>query len=175
MVFSGGPSITGCSGVTVSAGAKNNMSSCESGRDYKQSGVKASTTNNIYGIYDMSGGSWERAMAAIASVEGIFQAASSGFSEQPNSKYFDLYPNNTASTDFSKGKLGDATKEVRKKDGTNANGWYGDYGYFPYTAFEPWFTRGGHASDREAAGLVRVIAFNCEASSYNGARAVLTP
>ena len=28
-----------------------------------EKGVKASTTGNVYGIYDMSGGSWERVAA----------------------------------------------------------------------------------------------------------------
>ncbi len=170
-----GPSITGCSGQTVSASVKNNMTSCESGRDYKQAGVKASTTNNIYGIYDMSGGTWERAMAAIASPEGTFQSAYSGFTEQPDSKYFDLYPNTTSSTDFSNGKLGDATKEVRKKEGTNANGWYNDYGYFPYTASAPWFGRGGYARYGTGAGLFGVDDSSGGAGSNGGARAVLAP
>ena len=170
-----GPSITGCSGQTVSASVKNNMIACESGREYKQAGVKASTTNNIYGIYDMSGGTWERTMAAIASAEGVFQSANSGFAEQPDSKYFDLYPNNTASTDFSKGKLGDATKEIRKTATGNSNGWFGDYGYFPYVASYPWFYRGGYATDGTVAGLGYVGNSVGGAYSASGSRAVLTP
>ena len=170
-----GPSITGCSGTSVSASVMNNMTACEIGRDYKQAGVKASTTNNIYGIYDMNGGTWERTMAAIASSEGTFQSASSGFSTQPDSKYFDLYPNTTSSTNFSNGKLGDATKEVRKKEDTNANGWYNDYGYFPYTASPPWFYRGGNANGGASAGLFYVNDSRGSASSSGGARAVLAP
>ena len=170
-----GPSITGCSGKSASASVMNNMTSCESGRDYKREGVKASTTNNIYGIYDMSGGTWERAMAAIASSEGTFQSASSGFSTQPDSKYFDLYPNNASSTDFSNGKLGDATKEVGKVATGNYNGWYNDYGSFPHTSSTPWFHRGGSASYGAYAGLFYVGNSSGGASSYGGARAVLTP
>ena len=167
-----GPSITGCSGQTVNAGVKNNMTACESVRDYKQAGVKASTTNNIYGIYDMSGGAYERTMAAIASTHGTFIFADSGFSTQPDSKYFDLYPNNTESTDFSKGKLGDAIKEVRKNVST---GWYGDYGYFPNTSSYPWFHRGGYADSGSIAGLLYVDDSFGLAYSSGGARAVLAP
>ncbi len=170
-----GPSITGCSGASVSASVMNNMTSCESGRDYKHEGVKASTTNNIYGIYDMSGGGWEGTMAAIASAEGTFQSSSSGFSTQPDSKYFDLYPNNTSSTDFSKGKLGDATKETRKVDTGNGNGWYGDYGWFPYTPSSPWFGRGGYAYDGSGTGLVRFGYSHGGKYSHVCSRAVLTP
>ena len=170
-----GPSITGCSGTSVSAGVKNNMTSCEEGRDYKKEGVKASTTNNIYGIYDMIGGTRERIMSAIASAEGIFQSGNSGFIEQPDSKYFDLYPNNIESTDFSKGKLGDATKETRKVANGNTNGWNNDYGYFPYMSSATWFYRGGHASSGVGAGLFDVRYSSGYTNSSIGAHAVLTP
>ena len=169
-----GPSITGCSGNEVSAEVKNNMTSCEEERDYKHEGVKASTTNNIYGIYDMSGGTWERPMAAIANIDGTFAFSSTGFSKQLDSKYFDLYPNNTASIDFSNGKLGDATKEVRKKEWTNANGWYNDYGYFPYTDYNAWFHRGGVSNSGSASGLFYVSYTAGGILSNGGSRAVLT-
>ena len=41
-------------------------------------GIGASTTGNIYGIYDMSGGLWDRAMGNMAAEGGGFYAAGSG-------------------------------------------------------------------------------------------------
>ena len=51
-----GPSITGCSGSSVSAGIANSMSSCANGYSWSRLGVNASVNSNITGIYDMSGG-----------------------------------------------------------------------------------------------------------------------
>ena len=58
-----GATITGCSGETVSAAVMSNMNSCESGNTYIE--AKASTTGNITGIYDMSGGNFEYVMGVI--------------------------------------------------------------------------------------------------------------
>ncbi len=169
-----GPSITGCSGVSKAAEIKNNMIACESGRDYKQEGVKASTTGNIYGIYDMSGGSWEKTMASIANIDGSFISASSGFTEQPDAKYYDLYPTTTGYLDFSQGKLGDATKETRTNLDSEKNGWYEDFGYFPQSiSSSSWFYRGGYAVHETDAGLYNISRLDGGMDTENSSRAVL--
>ena len=63
-------SITGCSASTASAGVSSNQSSCASEYAYNGSSNKASTTGNISGIYDMSGGNWEYVMGVIQDVSG---------------------------------------------------------------------------------------------------------
>ena len=63
-------SITGCSASTASAGVSSNQSSCASGYAYNGSNNKASTTGNISGIYDMSGGNWEYVMGVIQDASG---------------------------------------------------------------------------------------------------------
>lgn len=148
-----GPSITGCSGTSVSVGVKSNMTVCEAGRDYKQAGVNASTTGNITGIYDMSGGTWERTMAVMRDEVGNILYSSSGFgaSNMPDSKYYDLYETKTGDYDFTKGKLGDATREIIKKKNVASGGWYNDYSYIPDVSY-PWFNRGGCANDGNGAG-----------------------
>ena len=65
-----GASITGCSASTSSSGVSSNQSSCASGYAYNESSNKASTTGNISGIYDMSGGAWEYVMGVIQDVSG---------------------------------------------------------------------------------------------------------
>ena len=63
-------SITGCSSSTATARVSSNQSSCASGYAYDGSNNKASTTGNISGIYDMSGGTWEYVMGVIEDVSG---------------------------------------------------------------------------------------------------------
>ena len=122
------------------------------------SGVGASTTGNIYGIYDISGGLWDRAMGNMVADDGGFNAAGSGTwitNLYPVLKYYDRYSYGTTYNDaaaYKRGKLGDATKEILKKSGSDNNGWYSNYTYFPYSD-NSWFYRGSHASHGSAAGI----------------------
>ena len=110
-----GATITGCSGETVSAAVMSNMNSCESGNTYIE--AKASTTGNITGIYDMSGGNFEYVMGVItinnklvsgnhnrwnSGFNGIYSAPGNNDSDAtilektdgidyPDSKYYNLY------------------------------------------------------------------------------------
>ena len=62
--------VTGCSGDSASAATNSNNSACEAGYAWNEVNNKASTTGNISGIYDMSGGNWEYMMAVIADSNG---------------------------------------------------------------------------------------------------------
>ena len=118
---------TGCAGDSVSA---SRSSSCNQWNT--TTGVNASTTGNIYGIYDMSGGAWEYVMG------NYNKTASESYSgidfNSIDSKYYDVY----TGEDVSYGMLGDATKETQ--------GWNSDYASF-VDLFSPWFMRGGLYSD----------------------------
>ena len=63
-------SITGCSASSTSATVNSNQSSCSSGYAYNEENNKASTTGNISGIYDMSGGNWEYVMGVVKDASG---------------------------------------------------------------------------------------------------------
>ena len=140
-------------------------------------GVGASTTGNIYGIYDMSGGLWDRAMGNMAAAGGGFYAASSGTWSTglyPTLKYYDRYTYGTTYNDgaaYKRGKLGDATKEILKavKD---YGGWYSDYSWFPSSG-GPWFYRGGHAGVGSRAGAFSFSRSWGGASSRHGSRVAL--
>ena len=136
---------TGCAGSSVSA---SYSSSCNQWNT--TNGVKASTTGNIYGIYDMSGGAWEYVMGNMTDSSGAFYPRSSGLS-QPDSKYYDSYAYGTSWNDFSRGHLGDATKEVLS-DSSGGYAWNDDYAYFVYSS-NPWFVRGGDYSHGGGAGV----------------------
>ena len=97
-----------------------------SGTSYKTN-IRQSTTGNITGIYDMSGGALEYVMGNYNK-----QAGSTGFtvSEVP-AEYIDIY----SGTSVSASHLGDATGETA--------GWYSNYDFFVNSS-KPWFGRGGY-------------------------------
>lgn len=56
-------------------------------------GTGASTTGNVYGVYDLNGGAEEAVMANSLNQDGSFnlQSAKSYFNSPPNAKYYDSY------------------------------------------------------------------------------------
>ncbi len=141
--------ITGCAGNSVSEGS---YSGCQNNYD-TGNGPKASTTHNIYGIYDMSGGSWERVMGGMYNSDGTtIMLSSSGFDQatidsEEMSKYINKYSYGTTCNDqtaYNRRQLGDGTGEVR--------GWNGDYSLFVYSEY-PWFARGGFYGNGASAGV----------------------
>ena len=136
---------TGCAGLSVSA---SSSSSCNAWNT--STGVNASTTGNVYGIYDMSGGAWEYVMGNMVDENGAFYPSNSELT-QPESKYYDSYAYGTSWNDFSRGHLGDATKEVLS-DSSGGYAWNDDYAYFVYSSY-PWFLRGGDYDYRSGAGV----------------------
>ncbi|MDD3392949.1 MAG: hypothetical protein PHE54_05375 [Bacilli bacterium] len=97
-------------------------------------GVKASTTGNIYGIYDMAGGLAEAVMAYTKTTD---DNNLSGFTEAPDETYYDLYQSGEESDTkeaYNRKIYGDGTGEV--------NNWYGCTSYM-ITSKKPFFIRGG--------------------------------
>ena len=129
-----GDPVCGCANTVINA-PHIVRSTCLDGYSYKDvKGFKASTTKNIYGIYDLSGGNWESLMGIYKNI-----ISNSGFSSMPDRKYYDLYN----STDGIKG-------DFTNKDGTA--GWYADYAA-PITSDMPYSYRGGFTVDTNQSGL----------------------
>ena len=115
--------------------------------------VAQSTTGNIYGVYDMSGGAWERVMGNTKNSSNAFYSSDAGFTTAPDAKYYDSYKYDLSSnTTHARGKLGDATKETLTTFGNTSGGWYSDYAIFPYSS-GPWFSRGGGCGNGTVAGV----------------------
>ena len=133
-------------------------------------GTKASTTGNIYGIYDMSGGAYEYVMGNMVNSSGAFYSSSAVFSTLPDSIYYDSYTYGTSYTTHGRGKLGDATKETLKIFGSASGGWYSDAASFPYLS-DSWFGRGGYYNIGSNADLFNFARNSGYANSYS-ARAV---
>ena len=133
---------TGCAGSSVSA---LYASTCNAWNT--ATGVNASTTGNIYGIYDMSGGAWEYVMGNYNDTIKYAE-----FSSMPEAKYYDKYTGTDSDSDFTKYHLGDATKETLKTKSTRVpNSWYGDYNYSVNSSF-PWVARGADDYNSTSAG-----------------------
>lgn len=132
---------TGCAGDSV---ASDGTSGCL--RQYNTTnGVKASTTGNIYGIYDMVGGSWER-VAAYVDNNNINLSTNGLQLINADDKYKDvyekgLYDDQGHNYELTASRKGDAIWETSGSvDG--AYSWYSDYACMPNNEF-PWFGRGG--------------------------------
>ena len=163
------------SNFTTGCGAAAGSSSSRGCNAYNTAnGMLASTTGNIYGVYDMSGGAWEYVMGNMVNRSGTFYPSSAGFSSAPNAKYYDKYTYSTSSSNHGRGKLGDATKETSSSFGGSTGGWYSDYAFFVYSS-DSWFIRGGSYLNRSSAGVFDFDSNTGGAIGSSSARAVLIP
>jgi len=97
-----------------------------SGTSYKTN-TGQSTTGNITGVYDMTGGAFEYVMGNYNKRAG---SSALTVSTVPN-EHIDIY----SGTSVAASHLGDATGETA--------GWYGDFAGFVNSS-NPWFIRGGY-------------------------------
>ncbi len=141
--------ITGCSYGEPSNG--NTDYGCHYTYDIDINGTGSSTTGNIYGIYDMSGGAWEFIMANYNGIgmENIII----------DSKYYDQYTSDNTNTACS-GKicLSHALSET--------NNWYNDSWTMVNSAY-PWIIRGGYYGDKTDAGIFHYYNY-ISSGRYNG-------
>ena len=129
-----------------------------------------STTGNITGVYDMSGGAYEYVMGWYSGASDTFGSTSdtneSGFTSALDSKYWDEYTTTNALTACNGGICyGHALSET--------NGWYSDYALF-VSAGTPWFIRGGTSYNGANAGAFIFNYLNGRADNYYGFRSVLS-
>ena len=154
-------------------------------------GQSASTTGNVYGVYDMSGGAYEYMMgnmvysngqqmsgygtsnnynSAFTGYLGNDKTTFTGTYSFPSKRYYDKYSYGTSNTEYTRGKLGDATKEMAPTGGTG--NWYRDYANFVNSNY-PWVLRGGYYGDGANAGAFYFHYNNGNAYTYFSARSVL--
>ena len=137
------------------------------GNDYVTN-VNQSTTGNIYGVYDMSGGVNEYVMGVNIS-ESTVIVGESGFatSTLPNNKYYNTYTNTgtyTSPVTNYTNNMQHALLETKE--------WYGDNSYF-VTSSGPWFIRGGYYGNEGDEGVFAHFIVNGVRTSRNGSRFAL--
>ncbi len=176
---------TGCVGDKVDAAVKLNNNGtqpamCDVDKQWNIGGVKASTTGNMYGIYDMNGGAYDHIMGVLIKQTGDGPYLDrSGFDGNTisDSKYYDLYTFDTSYTTYERGHLGDATREiVQNLKDSNTGGWNGDTILFPSLGIDvwQWFSRGGWYAEAARAGLFNFIRIYYGANTGSSIRVVLT-
>jgi len=148
--------------------------------------IQQSTTGNIYGIYDTSGGLWEYVAGYIntrdqysntvdSNTEDVIEANGSSLLAA-DYKYKDLYNrtienNGVENFNLSSNKKGDAVWETSSTEtstiGGNVNNytfsWFGDYSYMP-NSYYPFFARGGNFAYGAKSGI---FSFMCMAGAPN--------
>ena len=140
-----------------------------------KNGPSSSTTHNIYGVYDMSGGAAEYMMSNNVDNGTSMLPDSSGytFTTYPDAKYYDKYSYSASETSRKKSKLGDGIKEVYN---TSNYGWYNDNSYLVYSSSSSsWFLRGGCYYDGSYAGVFSSYYDGGDSNSYYSSRLIITP
>ena len=159
--------------ITGSGGGSTNASSASNTTNAYNTtkGMKASTTGNIYGIYDMSGGAWEYVAGYISngnsslttygkSIVGENYSKGENDYQTKSTKYATVYPYDSSSDSYTnnytaykeaKYGYGDAILET-STSGSGSTSWFGDFSYFPDSS-SPFFLRGGYCSRGAGAGL----------------------
>ena len=139
--------------ITGQAGSGSSVSSTTSTSPYNSgNGPQASTTGNIYGVYDMSGGTYEY---VAAYVNNEHQNLKNGLSLVNGAAYTkDVYTKGSeddGETNYNanSSKYGDAVYETSSG---SSGSWYRDYSYIPYLR-SPFFVRGGGYYNGTVAGL----------------------
>lgn len=118
-------------------------------------GQQASTTGNIYGIYDMSGGALEYVAAYIEGLQSVQTNANNLLLAA--SKYKDVYAqgvpeNNQNNYNANKMKYGDAIWETSNGYANNNGSWNMEYSNYPFTNFGV-FGRGGRCQLKSNSGI----------------------
>ena len=166
-----------CNGSSCEEVTINSNSSYTTGGGNYVSNVAQSSTGNIYGIYDLSGGADEYVMGNMSKStgsyvynlnygDGIFKYSTD------TAKYIDMYAYGTsdsAQTAYNRARLGDATGEVVV---SSQRAWNNDFAYFVYSSF-PWFWRGGAYHDGSNAGVFNFNRNNGDSFNVNSARVAL--
>ena len=172
--------ITGIGADSISDSSSSTTCKTAANQYNGEKGVLASTTGNITGVYDMSGGSSEYLMGNISKEPTgyTFDRSNSGFSSSwyttDTAKYVTTYAYDTVNNNqkaYNRGRLGDATAETLLS-AYAYGGWYSDYAYFPDSGFA-WFLRGGSINDVGRAGVFNFNEQNGNTYSDRSSRAAL--
>ena len=144
----------------------------------QKNGQKSGSTLNMYGVFDMSGGIWERTAGYISNGNWYLDGSGSSLTkDKVSTKYATVYPRDASQDDSSKSYdtstteksnqvytilstanyktnkyiYGDAIRET-STSGTGSMSWNSDYSYFP-ALNSPFAMRGGGFWGSSVAGL----------------------
>lgn len=174
---------TGCAGATPNA---NSTVGCI--YEYStNNGVKASTTGNIYGIYDMSGGAYESVMGNYNNIGSFSGWSNAEVADLPD-KYIDRYYTeagnmlNGTGMNYDFTIKGDAIHETSYEAarwngstwiGNSDSSWYSSHSNLPRSD-APWFERsGGYGSGSLSDIYAYVISYGSDIFDHTSFRPVV--
>lgn len=142
--------LTGCAGSSAIA---SNEAICN--QYNTPDGVKASTTGNIYGIYDMAGGAHEQVSAYIDNGDASLNKYGKAIIES-EPKYKNIYTQGATDSPANNYELtisnkGDAIWETSMTSGS-AGAWFNKAADMP-CSIRPFFTRGGYYGAGSRSGV----------------------
>ena len=124
-------------------------------------GKNSSTTKNVYGIYDMSGGAYEYVAACYT---GYTNELTANTDTAYINKYIDVYES------YNSPRFGDAVLETSSRS-SGSTSWFSDSSGF-VGSNNPVFGRGGYYGNGSGAGLFNFSNYNGGSGSPNGFRPV---
>ena len=164
----------------------------------QKGGVTASSTRNMTGVYDLSGGLWERTASYVANgndnllTYGSSVTYTNNILKENSTKYTTIYPHDSnidndtklnteenlniaSNANYVKNTkiYGDAVREVSER-GTEDSSWEKDYSAY-VSLYSPFVTRGGVFWDNIHAGRFYFGRSNGDSRYYIGFRPVVVP
>ena len=124
-------------------------------------GKNSSTTKNVYGIYDMSGGAYEYVAACYT---GYTNELTANTDTAYINKYIDVYES------YNSPRFGDAVLETSSRS-SGSTSWFSDSSAFVDSSY-PVFVRGGNYSSGSGAGLFYFNSSNGNSGTRHGFRPV---
>ena len=193
--------VTGCAGLTsdsnavsTTIGALNNRTQSGVYVWTQKNGIGASSTGTIYGIYDMSGGAWEKTASIVnngnSSLTTYGSQIIADLNNGKSTRYITVYPHDSSkdstsitNTDANLNMAsqanyvkntkiyGDGIRET-STTGTGGSSWYSDYSYFAGLS-SPFFVRGNYYGSTNNTGLFAFNRYNGDSIYTGGFRSVL--
>jgi len=159
--------LTGQAGSGPSVGSTTSTSVYNSGN-----GPQASTTGNVYGVYDMSGGAYEYTAAYVANNNTSYGSSLVNGASYTKDVYISSGDTQQENYNAAASKYGDAVYETSNNYNSDNGSWYSDYSRIPYSTV-PFFIRGGSHVNTSGAGLFSFFYHTGDVYSVYGFRPVL--
>lgn len=173
-------SATSCTEVTLTP---KSSSKYTTGGGAYETNTSMSTTGNVHGIYDASGGAWELVMGFLESAPQSTDGSKlSGYtiSGLPAPRYYDVFTSSDRTTKKYSVMTGvngrtnyNGIFSELLSDKTKNTTWYGDYAIFINIDL-PWFKMGGCDENGTASGIFASSIDEGEGDAYTSIRPVLT-
>ena len=137
-----------------------------------EEGKNASTTGNVYGVYDMAGGAWEYVAGYLSDVTPLTNyTLLASADDKYKDKYVGTSDTDTVNYELNKNKYGDAMYET-STSGTGSTSWDSDCSLFTVDSY-PVFLHGGRALNNNIAGVFAFTRGTGDSYTYIGFRPCL--